>query len=128
MQNKQTLMLKVTREQSKEMDILVCTPSQCQYVDDVYFRDTMRESDSNSLTYAVKIKSIQADWIINKHHGLEFLQKLIRQNNSGVFETQYISIVIEFLYAMFSSKIKRKIMPLFLLNFIAIFYLIYFAE
>ena len=73
MQNKQTLKLKLTREQSKEMDILVCTPSQCQYVDNVYFRDTMKESDSNSLTYAVKIKSIQADWIINEDHGLEFL-------------------------------------------------------
>lgn len=75
MQNKQTLMLNLTREQTKEMDILVCTPSRCQYVDDVYFKDTMKESCDvkDSLTFAVKIKSIQADWIINEEEGLDFL-------------------------------------------------------
>lgn len=60
-------MLNLSRELSDEMDILVCTPSQCQYVDEVFFRDSMKESidDQNAITHAVKIKSIQADWIIN---------------------------------------------------------------
>ena len=35
-------------------------------------------NEPNALTYAVKIKSINADWIINDEIGLSFLQELIR--------------------------------------------------
>lgn len=33
----------LTREQAKNMDILVCTPSNVQYVDGVYFTNVMKE-------------------------------------------------------------------------------------
>ena len=120
----------LTREQAKNMDILVCTPSNVQYVDGVYFTNVMKEKkdNKNALTYAVKIKSINADWIINDEDGLGFLQELIRQNNKEMFETPYIEIIIEFLYNKFSAKIIKGIMPLFLLNYIFIFLMIFFAE
>lgn len=65
----------LSREQAKNMDILVCTPNNVQYVDGVYFKNVMKEKvdNKNALTYAVKIKSINADWIINEEQGLEFL-------------------------------------------------------
>lgn len=45
-----------------------------------------------------------------------------------MFETPYIEIIIEFLYNKFSSKIVKGIMPLFLLNYIFIFLMIFLAE
>ena len=45
-----------------------------------------------------------------------------------MFETPYIEIIIEFLYNKFSAKIIKGIMPLFLLNYIFIFLMIFFAE
>jgi hypothetical protein len=45
-----------------------------------------------------------------------------------MFETPYIEIIIEFLYNKFSAKIIKGIMPLYLLNYIFIFLMIFFAE
>jgi hypothetical protein len=81
MQNKQTLKLVRTRQQSESQDILVCTPSQCSYVDDVYFHEKMGEETENSqsLTFAVDIQCVRADWIVNTEEGLRFLKELLRQ-------------------------------------------------
>ena len=74
MLNKQTLMLRVSREETEGKDIIVCTPNNCSYVDDVYFWETMKETnDPKALTYAVKMQSINAHWIVNDEIGLEFL-------------------------------------------------------
>ena len=45
-----------------------------------------------------------------------------------MFESEYIKIIIEFLYSKFSSRIIQLIMPLFLFNYIAIFIMMYLAE
>ena len=81
MQNKQTLKLVRTRKQTESTDILVCTPSSCSYVDDEYFELKMGEAanDPGSLTFAVNIQSVRADWIINDEEGLLFLKELLRQ-------------------------------------------------
>jgi len=56
MMNKQTLMLRLSREETEGKDIIKCTPNNCSYVDDVYFCETMKETnDPRALTYAVKI-------------------------------------------------------------------------
>jgi hypothetical protein len=34
--------------------------------------------DPNSLTYAVNVKSIRSDWIINEDEGLLFLKELLK--------------------------------------------------
>jgi hypothetical protein len=49
--------------------------SPCSFVDDVYFQKKMNEETDNplSLTYAVKIQSIRADWILNDKEGDIFL-------------------------------------------------------
>ena len=49
-------MLRLSREETDGKDIIVCTPNNCSYVDDVYFSETMKETnDARALTYAVKI-------------------------------------------------------------------------
>lgn len=69
-----------TRKQAEDQDILVCTPSQCSYVDDVYFEEIMGEQPNNpqSLTFAVNIQCVRADWIVNQEEGLMFLKELLR--------------------------------------------------
>lgn len=80
MTNKQTLKLLRTRAEADEQDILVCTPSQCSYIDDVYFKEQMGEDPDNRscLTFAVDVKCVRADWIIQKKEGLLFLKELLR--------------------------------------------------
>ena len=56
------------------------------------------------------------------------MQELIRQNNKDVFETDYIKIIIEFLYSKYSARIIKSIMPLFMLNYVSIFLMIFLAE
>ena len=60
----------------------------------------MGEEPNNplSLTFAVNIQCVRADWIVNQEEGLKFLKELLRQQNKEVFMTPYVMIVIEFLY------------------------------
>jgi len=55
-----------------EDEIVICSRSCLSYVDDEYFKKNMNEETDNpkSLTYAVKIQCIRADWIINGEEGL----------------------------------------------------------
>lgn len=76
----------------------------------------------------MKIKSINAHWIVNDVIGLDFMKELVKQNNKDMFESQYVGIIIEFLYNKFSSKIIKMIMPLFFLNYICIFLMIILGE
>lgn len=60
MQNKETLTVNIERPETDSTDILICTPSNVQYVDDVYFREKMHEDRSNFklITHGVHITSI----------------------------------------------------------------------
>ena len=77
----------------KESDsIVTISPNTCSYVDDHYFENVVGENvnNPNNLTYAVKIKSIQADWIINEKIGLEFLIEMLKQQKLDLFHTPYM--------------------------------------
>jgi hypothetical protein len=130
MTNKQTLKLLRTRAEAEEQDILVCTPSQCSYVDDVYFKEQMGEDPNNRtcLTFAVDVKCVRADWIIQKKEGLLFLKELLRQQNKDVFMTPYIMIVIQFLYQKYSASIMTRLMPPFLIHLVSVIVLIFLSE
>ena len=55
----------------------------------------------------IKIKGIKADWIMNELVGFNFLMKLLKTGNREVFESQYIKIVIQFLYESYSNNIWK---------------------
>jgi hypothetical protein len=59
-------------------------------------------NNRNALTYAVKLKSIEVDWIFNEKEGLDFLKEMIKQNNKEIFGTEYTKIIIKYLYGIFS--------------------------
>ena len=58
----------------------------------------VKESQENTLTFAVKTQAIRADWIINEEIGQVFLHELKKQQNDAVFMSRYVDIIIEYLY------------------------------
>jgi hypothetical protein len=62
------------------------------YVDDHYFEEKMKENSGNQefQTFAVKVKTIRADWIINEDIGKQFLIEMLHKKNAELFVTPYI--------------------------------------
>jgi len=115
MEQKQTLMLK---QSSSQDDIIKVTPSSSSYVDVAYFEEVMGEDKlrNDFKTYACKISCIRADWILNDVDGigLEFMQSMLKKKKREIFMTPYMKIIIEFLYEIYSKKIKLVLLPPYL--------------
>ena len=114
MVNKQTLKI-----QSAEDEVIVATsPSRCSYVDGDYFRDVMgeRHTDTSFLTFPVIVKAVRADWLLddNSDSGLDFLRDLMKVQDSRIFATDYVTIVIQFLYSRFRDKIVTQKLPFYI--------------
>jgi hypothetical protein len=93
MESKETIKLFMSRELASKSDILVCKPSSNLLIDNSFYTKVMREappSKKRALTYATKITSVRADWIINEKEGYKFLIELQRQQNKSIFTTPYI--------------------------------------
>ena len=113
MKNKQTLILK-NKDLDEQLVAINSTPY--SYVDENYFKEVMGEDEDNPdhMTFAVQVKAIKADWIINnddKDDGISFLRELLRQQNQDILMTQYMKMIISFLYKQYSKKIKKSLMP-----------------
>ena len=51
--------------------------------------------ENKSLTVAVNIKCIRADWIINdKEYGVQYLKQMIKLKNKDIFMTDYTKILV----------------------------------
>ena len=85
MVNKQTIQLKMADNE----ELVKVSPSKSSYVDDNYFENVMGEDQTNLkyLTYAVQMKAIRADWILQDDEGLgiEFMNAMLRKKNRDVF-------------------------------------------
>jgi hypothetical protein len=94
MLNKQTIMLKNVDSH----EIVKVSPSRSSYVDDSYFESIMGEDRDNAKfqTYAVNMKCIRADWILQDELGLGlvFMNEMLRKKNREVFMTPYMQIII----------------------------------
>ena len=95
-------------------------------------RHQLTHMRSNYLTYSVKVMTIKADWIINdfdgKELGIGFLKELIKERHLDLFETDYIKILIHYLYRQFSGKIKNRLLPLYIIHFVSILVYILIVE
>ena len=69
-------------------------------------------------TFAVSIKSVRADWIINEEIGLTFMNEMLRKKNREVFMTPYIQVIIEFLYRAYSGRIMQFLLPIYVIHLI----------
>ena len=74
------------------------------------------------LTFPVTVKAVRADWLLDDSSGvgLEFLRDLGKVNDKGIFESEYVSIVIQFLYSRFRDKIVRTKLPLYVIHLISV--------
>jgi hypothetical protein len=84
-------------------------------------------------TYSVKIQTIKADWILSdtesdKELGIGFLKELIKERHIDLFETDYIKILIHYLYRQFTGKIKNRLLPLYAIHYISILIYIVIVE
>ena len=79
-------------------EIVKVSPSRSSYVDDSYFENIMGEDRDNAKfqTYAVNMKCIRADWILQDELGLGlvFMNEMLRKKNREVFMTPYMQIII----------------------------------
>jgi hypothetical protein len=128
MVNKQTLKIK-----SAEDEMIVATsPSRCSYVDGDYFRDIMRENhnDPSFLTFPVIVKAVRADWLLddNSSTGLDFLRDLMKVQDGRIFQTDYVVVVIQFLYSRFRDKILTSKLPLFAAHLVSVLLSVVFND
>jgi len=80
-----------------------------------YFEDIMGEDklNQNYKTYACQIYCIRADWILKDEEGIgmEFMQAMLKKKNRDIFMTPYMKIIIQFLYEIYSRRIKIMLLP-----------------
>ena len=74
--------------------------------------------DPKFRTYAVNIKCVRADWILqdNSGLGLNFMNNMLKKKNREVFMTPYMQIIIQFLYKKYSQRIMIALLPPYLLH------------
>lgn len=76
-------------------------------------------------TYATKITCIKVDWIINQNEGLIFLREMVKQKNQNIFMTEYMKILIQFLYQIYRRKIMKMLLPPYIFHmFFAFLYIL----
>ena len=83
MMMKQTIKLKLSREDAAEKNILACEPNSSNFVDDKFYQAAFKETPNSksALTYSTQVKCMRADWIIQDSDdkiGYKFLKELIR--------------------------------------------------
>jgi len=103
-------------------EIVRVSPSSSSYVDDHYFEEIMGEDRENTKfqTYAINMKCIRADWILQDDQGLGliFMNEMLRKKNREVFMTPYMQIIIQFLYDAYSKKIMLTLLPPYIVHLI----------
>lgn len=116
MLNKQTICL----PGSEDDDIVIVTPTNCSYIDEKYFEETMGENIENPKykTFAVSLKCVRADWILQDEGGLglNFMNNMLKKKNRDVFMTDYMQIIIQFLYKQYSRRIMVALLPPYMMH------------
>ena len=74
--------------------------------------------NQNYQTFAVQIKSVRADWIINEEIGRTFMNEMLRKKNREVFMTPYMQVIIEFLYRAYSRRIMKILLPIYIIHLV----------
>ena len=105
-------------------------------------------TDPSYLTYPVIIKAVRADWLLTgsgeededenntgwcgctdqRSTGLDFLRDLMNVQDRRIFESDYVSIVIQFFYQRFRDEIIKKQLPLYILHLVAVFCMIFLND
>ena len=73
---------------------------------------------------------MRADWLLDDKHqtGLDFLRDLMNLQSRTIFETDYVSIVIQFLYSRFREAIISTKLPLYIFHLFAVLLMIVCEE
>ena len=83
-------------------DIVRIHESYTTYIDEVYYKNKMREQvdDPSSNSYAVKVVALEVGWIIDEKtkDGMKFLKAVQQSERNDVFDLLAIQILIEYLY------------------------------
>lgn len=128
MVNKQTLKIRTAEDKT----IVATAPHTCSYVDGDYFRDVMGEKTDQAdyLTFPVTVKAVRADWLLDEttSTGLDFLRDLMKVQDKTIFETDYVAIVIQFLYSRFREKIISNKLPMFVIHLISVLLAVIFND
>jgi hypothetical protein len=78
------------------------------------------KQNQNYKTYACKIYCVKADWILKDDDGIgmEFMQAMLKKKNRDIFMTPYMMIIIQFLYEIYSRRIKLMLLPPYIAHLI----------
>lgn len=117
--------------------------AQSLYVDDAWFKKTMKEKkwDPKKQTnidlikkdfknysvdvkaikreaknYPVEVKAIKIRWFINSKYGKEFLVQILKNENLEIYNIQTLRIIIEYFYGQYINFLFQRDLPLFILK------------
>ena len=117
-------------KEADDDDIIQVSPSKSSYVDGHYFETQMGEQLNNPsfTTFAVEVKSLRADWIINEDIGITFMNEMLKKKNREVFMTPYMQVVIQFMYEAYRHRIVYNLLPIYAVHLLFVNLYIFFVE
>ena len=99
--------------------IVKMASSSAIYLDQMFFRDSMDDSENQPRSYPVTVISLKVGWLINEPDGKEFLKKILMNPNMDLYKIEPLQIIIEYLYMKYKSIIFLLVLPLYIFNFIS---------
>lgn len=87
----------------------------------------MKDLDPNFTSYPVKVQALNIEWIVEPE-GKSFLLSILNSGNVDLYQVPYIQIVIAFLYKEHRIKILQNVIPMYILQVLSFFMLIFANE
>ena len=130
MVNKSTLRL----IKAEDPEILAIASNRYSFIDDIFYTNQMHEVDeeTESRTFSSKIMCVRADWIINDQSdqldGQIFLKELLNKGSKDQFRTNYVQIIVKFLFKQFRDSILSRLLPFYIVHFLINLYMIIYQS
>ena len=90
-------------------------------------RKTLKDLDPEYTSYPVKVQALNIEWIVQPE-GKSFLLNILKSGNVDLYQVPYIQIVIAFLYKEHRIKILNKVVPMYMIQVLSFFLMIFVNE
>ena len=83
-------------------NIVAIEKSNCIYLDDKFYKMTMKEGDKTDMhmkSFPVKVVAMRISWILTKPEGKELLETIYEQSELEIYQNEGLIMLIEYLYS-----------------------------
>ena len=104
--------------------IVAMAQSSSIYVDQLFFRDSMNDTEKQLRSYPVSIISVKVGWLVNEPQGKDFLIEILNTPNMDIYKIESLIVIIEYLFMKYKGVIFVLVLPIYFFNFITFQFLI----